>query len=499
MKAMTIVVALICLEHSLVEGRGLINRIVRRRQKPRLMKWVERYEPLPEIAAHETPPDEYFDQILDHTDESDGTTWKQRFFRRETYYQEAMSRNETNMPVFVMIGGESASSGTGMLHGYWLGPAKKYGALLFKLEHRFYGESHPTKDLSVENLKYLTSEQALGDVANFIRSMKKEYKLTDANKVICFGGSYSGSLSAWMRLKYADMVHGSIASSAPVQAKVDYFEYLDVTMESMRTVGGEECINTVSLAIANLTETVKTEEGCDKLFDLLHLCVEIFPDEKLNIQTMFSSLGQNMAGIVQYNPTTPHKGQTTIADMCKILTDPNESDPLQRFVNCNTKLLGTEFCTGSSYKDSVKDLKTTSYEEADNHKQWRWQTCNEFGYFQSSEKDDSLVGANVPYTLFSQTCRDGFSKGLTDKVINNNIDETNSMYKGKTKISKVCYVQGSYDPWKALGLDASQGAIVIEGSSHCGDMHSPHEDDPQSLVDGRKEIDKCLDDLLTQN
>ncbi|NEU33095.1 septum formation initiator, partial [bacterium LRH843] len=151
------------------------------------------YEPLPEIPAHETPPDEYFDQILDHTDESDGTTWKQRFFRRETYYQEAMSRNETNMPVFVMIGGESASSGTGMLHGYWLGPAKKYGALLFKLEHRFYGESHPTKDLSVENLKYLTSEQALGDVANFIRSMKKEYKLTDANKVICFGGSYSGS------------------------------------------------------------------------------------------------------------------------------------------------------------------------------------------------------------------------------------------------------------------------------------------------------------------
>ncbi|RZF49311.1 hypothetical protein LSTR_LSTR006725 [Laodelphax striatellus] len=492
MKSVSILI-LLCLDYSLVHGRGVMSRM---RKRTGLKRRLDIYDdPWPGTPAHETPPDEYFDQKLDHTDDSNGKTWKQRFFRREKYYQEAMSKNQTNMPVFVMIGGESASSGKGMLHGYWLEPAKKYGALLFKLEHRFYGESHPTKDLSYDSLKYLTSEEALDELANFIRSMKKEYKLTDENTFFYFGGSYSGSLAAWMRMKHPDVVDVSIASSAPVQAKVDYFEFFDVVMESMKTVGGEECTNTVKEAMANLTETVKTEDGCYGLFDLLILCQDVHPDNALDLQTMFNSLGQTMARIVQYNPITPRKGQTTIDDMCKILTDENEKDPLKRFANLNKKLL-EGYCTEANFKESVGDLGSTSYDDADGYNLWRWQTCNEFGYFQTSNNNDSLVGPNVPYTLYSRMCRDGYSSELTDEVINKNVDETNSKYKGKTKVSKVCYVQGSYDPWKALGLGAEEGAIVIEGSAHCGDMHSPHSDDPQSMVDGRKEIDKCLEGLL---
>ena len=68
-------------------------------------------------------------------------------------------------------------------------------------DFRFYGDSHPTSDFSVENLVYLSSEQALADLANFVTSMNEQHNLTDA-KWISFGGSYPGSLSAWFRLKY---------------------------------------------------------------------------------------------------------------------------------------------------------------------------------------------------------------------------------------------------------------------------------------------------------
>ena len=47
---------------------------------------------------------------------------------------------------------------------------------------------------------------------------------------ITFGGSYPGSLSGWMRLRFPHLVAGSVSSSGPLFAKLDYYEYLQVTM-----------------------------------------------------------------------------------------------------------------------------------------------------------------------------------------------------------------------------------------------------------------------------
>ena len=40
------------------------------------------------------------------------------------------------------------------------------------LEHRYYGTSFPTPDISTENLRYLTTEQASSDQAYFSRKIK---------------------------------------------------------------------------------------------------------------------------------------------------------------------------------------------------------------------------------------------------------------------------------------------------------------------------------------
>lgn len=71
-------------------------------------------------------------------------------------------------------------------------------------------------------MQFLTSQQALADLATFINAMNDKYKLPADVKWIVFGGSYPGSLAAWMRVKYPFLVHGAMSASGPLLAEADF-------------------------------------------------------------------------------------------------------------------------------------------------------------------------------------------------------------------------------------------------------------------------------------
>lgn len=78
------------------------------------------------------------------------------------------------------------------------------------------------RDLSTSNLVYLSSDQALADLAEFIVKIKSKYNIPSTAKWVAFGGSYPGSLAAWLRMKFPHLVHAAVSSSGPLLAKIDF-------------------------------------------------------------------------------------------------------------------------------------------------------------------------------------------------------------------------------------------------------------------------------------
>lgn len=432
-------------------------------------------------------PAQYFYQKLDHFNPSDDTVWSQKYYINSTYWK------GDGYPIFFMIGGEGPIDGRYVTSLDYVLYAKTYNALLITLEHRFYGESIPTADLSDANMKYLSSQQALADLANFRQAITKDLNAPNS-KWITFGGSYPGCLSAWARLKYPHLFAGSISTSGPVLAELNFVQYLEVVEASLTYFGGSSCPQAIQQATNQIQTMLTTSSGKSQVQSLFKVCAPLQSDD--DIANFMSTLAGNIMGVVQYN--NEGRGGPNIDDICAGMVG---SDPLSAYVNVSNALLAESgaSCLDVSYTSMINQMKNATAGATVGGRSWLWQTCQEFGYYQSTDSNSSHVFGNLfPLAFSLKICNDVFGTSYSQQDFQDRIDWSNTYY-GDLNFagSNTFFIHGTIDPWHALGITEDVGptnpADLITGTAHCANMRMPLPTDPAPLVAARLRTAQQLD------
>ncbi|XP_071824536.1 thymus-specific serine protease-like [Apostichopus japonicus] len=466
-----------------VSGYGVLFHKLRQKHLQDMMEGWYRDDPPANVTTS------YIEQPLDHFDPLVDKTYQQRYHVIDAYWHGA-----DRGPVFLYIGGEGPLDAGEVNSGHHLEMAKKYGALIFGVEHRFYGDSVPKGGLTNENLEHLSSQQALADLASFIGFATSQYHLSDSNVWISIGGSYPGSLSAWMSIKFHHLIYGSLASSAPVRAQVDFQGYNDVVNASLSNSeagGSAECIGNVTAAFAKVDELITSKQSSQLQKDF-NLCQNL--TNNLDAETFLSTLQDPFMSSVQYNRGLGN--ESWIAGVCKEMMA--TSDPYQNLIKFfnHVQISLNLGCMDVSYETYRKELEQNPI------KAWIYQTCTQFGYYQTCE-----VGSQCPFshgldlTRDLTFCKDAF--GVSEKSVFQQANFTNDYYgSDKPKGGRILFINGSIDPWHSLSVLESLGenetAIFIDGTSHCQDMGGHGEDMPPALGPALDKIELTVGNWIAE-
>lgn len=262
--------------------------------------------------------------------------------------------------------------------------------------------------LTTSNLRFLSIDQNLADIAHFITTIKDLPKFRNS-KVVLVGGSYAGTMATWFRQKYPHLAVGAWASSAPLFGRFDFKEYKEVVGQSIKLVGGEKCHETLRQGFA-MTEHLVASGQIARLRELFGLCDEFDASYNYNIWNFFAILTNIPASFVQGHPVK------RIEEFCAMILTSEEGAAegsmerdarvLQTFANVmKTHLLSPiESCLALNYADTLVSFKHAHPRFG--VRQWLYQTCSEFGWAQTLSSDDQPFGTQFPIELDARRCHD---------------------------------------------------------------------------------------------
>lgn len=471
----------------------------------------------------------FFVQRLDHF-RSDPRTFQQRYFYSDRYVQKITNDTLSPKPSLALlcVGGEGPYLDKSVLidsphcTGDMLEFAKEmkneYSIHLFALEHRYYGKSYPhfgpnQSPVSNRNLVFLSSRQAIADIAHFIVHQSHVAKSSGGGSIggavwLSFGGSYPGMLAAWARLKLPHLIAAAVSSSAPVQQILDMAVYKAHVAKVLAdpTVGGSpECLKVVQDGHAELAWAVQNHSRHDEIAGLFDLCGngQLLQNER-NVQLF---LGDGVINVpAQENDPSCSEPLCNVEKTCKGLLEfpltHNSTNILEALAWVSQRQFHA--CIDIDWKSTIQIIADPVQGQNGGLRSWLWQTCTEMGYYQTCELNSGCPFARGfhPLDLDLLICRKAF--GVKPWQVANNVQESIDYYGGwKLQATRVLSVNGAVDPWSELALQKSANTkdrpvYHVPGASHHFWTHPVKATDRKEIQEAREIIFRTLRQWLDE-
>ncbi|RVE51891.1 hypothetical protein evm_003511 [Chilo suppressalis] len=378
------------------------------------------------------PEERWLNVRLNQMMASNNDTFPMRFF-----YNPLSSDNEN---VVILVGGDWEISSEDAAQGLAVDIARNLRASLFYTEQRYYGQSLPFPDTSVSNLRFLTMDQSLGDLAQFIRYIKSddfEQGRYGSAKVVLVGCSMGGSLATWSRRAYPHLVQAVVSDGGPLYAREELPEFLEVVTEVLRVRGSEQCVQNLKEAADEIESAITTSVGLGQVSQVFNTCTPL-STSAMDVATFWSAIIEELEVLVWDEIEA-------VPTACAALASPATATAMQRLATW-LEQRRPPTCLETRYTETVAALTNTSLESPQLHKRLGlFVSCGQTGWARSTAAAP-LPAAARPTEYHQQLCTDVFSEHFNQAFLQSGISRTNLFFGGKSVPDYVVSVLGRLDP-----------------------------------------------------
>ncbi|OMP83342.1 putative serine protease K12H4.7 [Diplodia seriata] len=476
-----------------------------------------------------------FEQLIDHEDPSLGT-FSQRYWWSDEYWAGPGS------PVVFFTPGEGAADG---YEGYLTNRtitglfAQAIQGAVVMLEHRYWGESSPFEDLTVESLQYLTLPQSIKDTTYFAKNVVFPFDTNGSSQAtrapwVFSGGSYSGALAGWVEAVDPGTYWAYHASSAVVEAISDFWQYFAPVQAGMPA----NCSADVSLVIDHVDAVLANGSAAEKAALKARFGA---PLASLAHDADFASALEN--GPWQWQSNQFYTGYSSFYQFCDYVenavpfgnstTNSTVTSPsadgvglekaLDGYAAWAREVLVPGYCASYGYDEWTADDDVGCFDtydatspiytdrSVDNaaNRQWNWFLCNEpFDFWQDGAPagTPSIVSRLVTAEYWERQCAlffpddgSGFTYGHAEGKTVADVNAYTGGWSVANATTRLVWTNGEFDPWKdatvssdfrpegPLESTAAAPVFMIPEGIHCSDLlarNGEANEGVQAVIDG---------------